>query len=107
MNGLRLVLGLDDPIRWQAFSLAVWFFVALVVLYNILFTLPGLLAESFAWIEQALRVPRTYSVRRVVSIASRMKRAAAAPPPDVVAVSERERLNVVVRMSDRRGSVRL
>jgi hypothetical protein len=85
---------------FDLYTVIVYAVVALVVLYNVLFTLPGLLAESFAWIEQALRVPRTYSVRRVVSIASRMKRAAAAPTPDVVAVAERERLDVIVRMSD-------
>ena len=84
---------------WTFLEAAVYLVVAAIVLLNVVFVLPPLVQEAFLWIGEALRVPRIYSVRRVVAIASRMKRAAA-PPSEVIAISERDRLNVIVRITD-------
>ncbi|HYM24960.1 MAG TPA: hypothetical protein VEU08_17205 [Vicinamibacterales bacterium] len=69
--------------------------VAAIVIVN-LQTLCGIAHESWLWLQEALPSSRRRRIRRFVS---RLRRQSA-PPSTVIAVSERERLNVVVRISD-------
>jgi hypothetical protein len=78
----------------------VWLFVALLLLVNAIFVLPGLLMEGWAWLRELRDEIRLVS-RSYAKHPPRMP----VPPPtpanfNIVAVSERDRLNVVVRICD-------
>lgn len=81
------------------YTAVVYAIVAAIVLLNVP-TLLGILREGLAWLREAL--PSTSRRRRIRRFAARLRRASSIPSPQstITAVSERERLDVIVRMSD-------
>lgn len=74
---------------FEFYTAVVYAVVALLVLFNIP-TLLGLAHESLLWIRINFRIPPTRAQRFL----ARLRR----DRPPVVAISERDRLNVIVRM---------
>jgi hypothetical protein len=81
---IRLVL--DEPsLGWEIYTLASFGFVFVVVLFAVLFVIPDLVRESWAWIHDALRpVPQ--------------------PDPPPRQALDRARMELVVSLSERKRS---